>query len=157
MHLPPLRERSQDIVPIAQRLIARHCGGKKVLPSLATEAEARLVAYNWPGNIRELDNVVQRALVLSSGDTITADDILIDARSLWQEDTTVLDAVEDAALDDAVPMVMQDLKQQEIDLILKTLKANAGNRARTADILQLSPRTLRYKLAKLRDAGYDVE
>jgi two-component system response regulator FlrC len=157
MHLPPLRERSQDIVPIALRLIARHCGGKKVLPSLATEAQARLVAYNWPGNIRELDNVVQRALVLSSGDTITADDILIDARSLWQEDTTVLDTVEDTALDDAVPMVMQDLKQQEIDLILKTLKANAGNRARTADILQLSPRTLRYKLAKLRDAGYDVE
>jgi two-component system response regulator FlrC len=154
MHLPPLRERVQDIVPIAERLIARHCGGKKVLPCLEGAAAERLMAYNWPGNIRELDNVVQRALVLSSSDAITADDILIDARSLWQEEALPTDNLD---VVDSTPQVMQDLKQQEIDLILKTLKANAGNRARTADILQLSPRTLRYKLAKLRDAGYDVE
>lgn len=157
MHLPPLRDRLQDIVPIAERLIARHCDGKKVIPSLSEAAANRLMGYGWAGNIRELDNVIQRALVLTSGDVLTEDDILLDARSLWQEMSSPADNDEDASIETASPMVMQDLKQQEIDLILKTLKLNAGNRAKTADVLQLSPRTLRYKLAKLRDAGYEVE
>jgi two-component system response regulator FlrC len=155
MHLPPLRERPQDIVPIAEKLITRHCGGKKVSPLLNEGAISRLVAYHWPGNIRELDNVVQRALVLSNTESILADDILIDARSLWQEESLSVEA--DDVLDAVLPMVMQDLKQQEVDLILKTLKANSGNRAKTAEVLQLSPRTLRYKLAKLRDSGYEIE
>jgi two-component system response regulator FlrC len=113
------------------------------------------VAYHWPGNIRELDNVVQRALVLSNTESILADDILIDARSLWQEESLSIET--DDVLDAVLPMVMRDLKQQEVELILKTLKANSGNRAKTAEVLQLSPRTLRYKLAKLRDSGYEIE
>ena len=157
LHLPPLRDRPDDIVPIATRLIGRHCGSKKVMPQLSDAATGLLVGYGWPGNIRELDNVIQRAMVLSHGEWITADDILLDAKRFWQEDEHELaEAVTEEGLQ-SQPMVMQDLKQQEIDLILKTLRLQAGNRAKTAQVLQMSPRTLRYKLAKLREAGYDVE
>lgn len=158
LHLAPLRERPLDIIPIAERLIARHYAGAQLLPSLTDEAKARLMEYAWQGNIRELDNVVQRAMVLQAGEWITAEDILLDARSLWQdvkESETLTDEVVEGGLSE--PVVMQDLKEQEIKLILSTLKLQAGNRARTAEVLQMSPRTLRYKLAKLRDAGYDVD
>lgn len=158
LHLAPLRERPLDIIPIAERLITRHYAGAQLLPSLTDEAKARLMAYSWQGNIRELDNVVQRAMVLQAGEWITAEDILLDARSLWQdvkESETSTDEVVEGSLSE--PVVMQDLKEQEIKLILSTLKLQAGNRARTAEVLQMSPRTLRYKLAKLRDAGYDVD
>ncbi|HQR82113.1 MAG: sigma-54-dependent Fis family transcriptional regulator [Thiotrichales bacterium 32-46-8] len=158
LHLAPLRERPLDIIPIAERLIARHYAGAQLLPSLTDEAKARLMEYAWQGNIRELDNVVQRAMVLQAGEWITAEDILLDARSLWQdvkESETLTDEVVEGSLSE--PVVMQDLKEQEIKLILSTLKLQAGNRARTAEVLQMSPRTLRYKLAKLRDAGYDVD
>lgn len=158
LHLAPLRERPLDIIPIAERLIARHYAGAQLLPSLTDEAKARLMEYAWQGNIRELDNVVQRAMVLQAGEWITAEDILLDARSLWQdvkESETLTDEVVEGSLSE--PVVMQDLKEQEIKLILSTLRLQAGNRARTAEVLQMSPRTLRYKLAKLRDAGYDVD
>jgi two-component system response regulator FlrC len=156
IHLSPLRERPLDIIPIAERLITRHADGRNALPILDEAAKKMLTSYHWQGNIRELDNVIQRALVLSSGETITSADILIDARSLWHEENaeTVDNMMSDS---DQNPVVMQDLKQQEIKLILKTLKLQAGNRARTAEVLQMSPRTLRYKLAKLREEGYDVE
>lgn len=158
LHLAPLRERPLDIIPIAERLIARHYAGAQLLPSLTNEAKARLMEYAWQGNIRELDNVVQRAMVLQAGEWITAEDILLDARSLWQdikESETSTDEFVEGGLSE--PVVMQDLKEQEIKLILSTLRLQAGNRARTAEVLQMSPRTLRYKLAKLRDAGYDVD
>lgn len=164
VHLPPLRDRVLDVIPIAERLIARHCDGRRAVPVLEESAQKLLEAYHWPGNIRELGNVIQRALVLSDQD-ISAEHILIDARSLWQtvdDDSAVkpksmIHAVGDRIEDDtAAPMVMQDLKQQEIDLILKTLKLQAGNRAKTAEVLQMSPRTLRYKLARLKEDGYDV-
>lgn len=158
LHLAPLRERPLDVIPIAERLIKRHYAGSHSLPSLTDEAKERLITYAWQGNIRELDNVVQRAMVLQAGEWITVDDILLDARTLWQEvkeNDVSTDAQEETGSTE--PVVMQDLKEQEIKLILTTLKLQAGNRARTAEVLQMSPRTLRYKLAKLRDAGYDVD
>lgn len=158
LHLAPLRERPLDIIPIAERLISRHYAGSQLIPTLTEAAKARLMSHAWQGNIRELDNVVQRAMVLQAGEWITAEDILLDARSLWQEvkenDSLTDDLLETGSNE---PVVMQDLKEQEIKLILSTLKLQAGNRARTAEVLQMSPRTLRYKLAKLRDAGYDFE
>jgi two-component system response regulator FlrC len=158
LHLAPLRERPSDIIPIAERLIARHYASSRGVPSLTEGAKERLTTYAWQGNIRELDNVVQRAMVLQAGDWIAADDIMLDARSLWQ-DARENDVTTNAEgeMGSSEPVVMQDLKEQEIKLILTTLKLQAGNRARTAEVLQMSPRTLRYKLARLRDAGYDVE
>lgn len=152
IHLPPLRERKDDVVPIAQKLLLRHCDTRRPCPMLTESVGKLLLEYDWPGNIRELDNVMQRALVLSDGD-IQQEHILIDATALWGEKS--VDRLEDEELPES-QMVLQDLKQQEIELIVKTLQGQNGNRGKTAEMLQMSPRTLRYKLAKLREAGYDV-
>lgn len=158
LHLAPLRERPLDIIPIAERLILRHHNALYAVPTLTEEAKESLIAYPWQGNIRELDNVIQRALVLQTGDRIELTDLLYDARSLWADDIESVKDIDDK--DDSLvfsePSVLQDVKEQEVKLILNTLKLQAGNRAKTAEVLQMSPRTLRYKLAKLRESGYDV-
>lgn len=156
LHLLPLRNRLDDIVPIAHRLIARHAGNKGMVPALSKRAADMLVGHPWPGNIRELDNVIQRAMVLMSGELIDVSDILLDAKKMWQDTTIDIEDQDDLADSTSEPVVLSDLKQQEIDLIVKTLRLQAGNRAKTAEVLQMSPRTLRYKLAKLREAGVEV-
>jgi two-component system response regulator FlrC len=74
----PLSARRDDILPIAQELLVRHVKDVAEIPLLAPCAVALLEAYDWPGNIRELENVMQRALVLKTGAIITADAIMID-------------------------------------------------------------------------------
>ena len=73
-----LSERPSDIIPISTVLIQRHCLNKENIPFLDHSARRLLLDYNWPGNVRELENVLQRALVLSDGQTITAENIIID-------------------------------------------------------------------------------
>ena len=145
---PPLAERPGDILPLAGYLLQRHArqlGRTGVI--LEQEAEARLRAWHWPGNVRELDNVIQRALILSAGNTIGAADILLDGAlpGLMPEPV----AVPDEGLG-------KELTSQEHQIILQALRACAGSRAEVAEKLGISPRTLRYKLARMREAGIEV-
>ncbi len=170
MHLPPLRERPRDIAAIAERLLHRHCGATRVEPMVSAPAMKRLIEYPWPGNIRELDNVIQRALVIMSGDTIREHDILLDNECLSAlggeeklnasaEEASVLDSAPQASpiAHDFKPIEYPlDLKARETQLILETLRSNGGHRQKTAETLNISPRTLRYKLAKLKEQGVDV-
>lgn len=157
IHLPPLRERKRDIPALAEFLIQRHCFKRRVCPTLSAPAMKKLLEHDWPGNIRELDNVIQRALVLAKGETIQAEDILLDSRQ-WIEQaiSQQFDAVasEDTALKHQAGKV--DLKQHEVQLIIETLRRFNGHRQKTAEALGISPRTLRYKLAKLKDKGIDI-
>jgi two-component system response regulator FlrC len=111
-----------------------------------------LQAYAWPGNIRELDNVVQRAMVMRTGEVIGEADLLFDQlrTALKPSEDHVLSLVESNG-------GAMDLKTQEMHLILSTLKKHSGHRQKTADELNLSARTLRYKLAKYKEQGYEVE
>ncbi len=178
MRLPPLRDRPRDIAAIAERLLHRHCGSARVEPMVSAQAMKRLIQYKWPGNIRELDNVIQRALVMMSGDTIQEQDILLDdlyvmdcervveadaesiathsdVSSMGQE--TVVDHVNDTTSTDFKALEFPlDLKARETQLILETLKQNSGHRQKTAEDLNISPRTLRYKIAKLKELGVAV-
>jgi two-component system response regulator FlrC len=168
MHLPPLRERPRDIAAIAERLLHRHCGATRVEPMVSAPAMKRLIEYPWPGNIRELDNVIQRALVMMSGDTIREHDILLDDECLLVlggGEKTEKHAPESVAAEPIVPTKNNDfkpleypldLKARETQLILDTLRLNGGHRQKTAEILNISPRTLRYKLAKLKEQGVEV-
>ncbi|HHS99670.1 MAG TPA: sigma-54-dependent Fis family transcriptional regulator [Thiomicrospira sp.] len=170
MHLPPLRERPRDIAAIAERLIQRHCADARVQPMISAPALKRLIQYVWPGNIRELDNVIQRALVMMSGDTIHEQNIMLDDVSPSQfvssekpapnvSNATEISDEPEAKSEDSdfkeleLPM---DLKARETYLILETLKKNSGHRQKTAEALNISPRTLRYKIAKLKEKGVDV-
>ncbi|UVL02547.1 sigma-54 dependent transcriptional regulator [Pseudomonas sp. B21-047] len=150
----PLRERKGDILQLAERLLARHVGKMKHAPvRLSAQARACLQAYAWPGNVRELDNALQRALILQQGGVIEAADFcLAGAIPLSASAAPSLPevAVEAGGLGD-------DLRRHEYQTIIDTLRAERGRRKEAAERLGISPRTLRYKLAQMRDAGFDVE
>ncbi len=166
LKLPPLRDRKKDIAAIAEKLLQRHCGTQRVEPMLSAPAMKALLDYTWPGNIRELDNVIQRALVMMSGDTIQLTDILLDDGFSSQDETmsspdSLVTELKISAVKEPVSSLSEaelplDLKEREVQIILDTLKANAGHRQKTAEALNISPRTLRYKLAKFKEQGLDV-
>jgi len=170
---PALSERQGDIAPLAKHLIERNCTKLGMpVPSISDEALAKLISYPWPGNVRELDNVVQRALILSEQSNITGDHILLEGVD-WQDASSLQHVVESgevaaptvkpvAEVDSAPKSISgseglgNELRDQEYAIILETLIACNGRRKEMAEKLGISPRTLRYKLAKMRDAGIDI-
>ena len=159
--IPPLRERPADIVPLARFLLARAAQkGDSTVPVLAAAARAALTDYDWPGNVRELDNVMQRALVIQSGGTIEAADLLFEAAltprpapSSISRPAPVIDEDEE---DDDLDSLGDGLRDHERRLIIDALEEGRGNRKYAAEKLGISGRTLRYKLARLRDQGVAV-
>lgn len=167
IRIPPLRERIGDILPLANELLARHSPAGKATCRFDSRAISRLQAYHWPGNVRELENVVQRALILHSGHWITPDDLLfedeIDERvgaPDFPAQATVLDEELEMSEDDYVAETVQSLDESvrsaEEKIILQILQEARGNRKTTAAKLGISPRTLRYKLARMKEAGVAV-
>lgn len=144
LHWLPLRERIHDIIPLANYLIRKHCQQTKMAhPSFTKAAEEALLKHNWPGNARELDNVVQRALVLRTDETI---DVL----------HLQLPTIETVKAPSGIKNDNRSLQNHEYDFIEATLKEHQGNRQKVAAALGVSERTLRYKLAKMREEGYIV-
>ncbi|MBV0934039.1 sigma-54-dependent transcriptional regulator [Marinobacterium weihaiense] len=155
----PLRERIEDIPPLAQRLLAHHCRKMgRAAAVLDTAAVQRLCQHNWPGNVRELDNVIQRALILQGGSRILASDLHLGTQAIPLTSSPVeiapVEPVEEALPDG---LLGNDLKQHEYQLIVEALKATGGSRKDAAEKLGISPRTLRYKLARMREEGIDLE
>src|SRR6185369_10874541 len=70
IHIPPLRERSQDILPMAEYLMKRHATAGTPLPVITPDLKRIMVTYDWPGNVRELENVVRKLLILGDADLI---------------------------------------------------------------------------------------
>ncbi len=147
--LPALRERPRDIEPLARFLIGRHLQGRPA-PRLDAAALARLQGHDWPGNVRELDNLMQRALILCDGETIRASDIHFEAVEGGQP--MAAQAAQAAETADRSGL-SADLKSVEEQKILDALRRGNGSRKEAAEQLGISPRTLRYKLAKMREAG----
>jgi two-component system response regulator FlrC len=162
LRLPPLRERRGDILPLARRAVQACARGGQALLSLAPDAERKLLQHDWPGNARELTNIVQRAAWLASGGIIHGNDL--DTGGAAFEGAPDSMEVEPAAAGalTAAPMRMQevgldhDLKERERELILATLRVTGGSRKLTAERLGISPRTLRHKLQQLKAAGHSV-
>ena len=157
----PLRERRDDILPLARRLLAHHAQKmKRPVPQLMTDAEQKLLSHSWPGNVRELDNTMQRALIIQAGPQLFANDFILTPvpKNRQLETTTASEvlvmAEEGPSADEG--QLGNDLKHREVELIVRALKEEPS-RKDAADRLGISPRTLRYKVAKLRDEGIDVE
>ncbi len=148
----PLAERVDDIFVLAQHLVSRHCQKNgESMPEFSGAARSKLNAYHWPGNVRELDNVIQRALILHSNQIIDAGDLLIENFDTADITTPVID--KPVASEDKLG---SELKLQEHQIILDTLQACHGSRKAVAERLGISPRTLRYKIAKMRDSGIEI-
>lgn len=145
----PLAERRDDIMPLAKHLLAQHSqhNGQSI-PEISASARSKMLAYGWPGNVRELDNVIQRALILHSDNQIDAGDILIENFDTQIQVNVPAESNEDK--------LSNELKMQEHQMILDTLRACQGSRKAVAERLGISPRTLRYKIAKMRDNGIEI-
>ncbi len=147
LRIPPLRERCSDIIPIAKSFVRKYSPTGEGLPDFDSKAINLLLKYHWPGNIRELENVVQRALIICTGKTISIDDIVL-------EDTANIcaDAIEGDS-DETTNKLDDNLRSMEDQIILQTLIEEKGSRKSTAQRLGISPRTLRYKIARIREDG----
>jgi two-component system response regulator FlrC len=177
LELPPLRERPLDILPLAQEVIGRFAGGRDI--TLSSGAERALTTHRWAGNIRELENVLQRALILAQGMQIEVGDLHLPAAlqtagaaaerqelpaSRVHSESSQTVPVDPAGPAGGVPVAapakaqagqpeMLDIRSLERRHILDALAAAGGSRRKAAARLQMSERTLRYKLAQYRAAG----
>ena len=123
---------------------------------LSPEAQACLIAYPWPGNVRELDNAIQRALILQQGGLIQPQDFCL-AGPVACAPLPALAAPLPLVEAESAGALGDDLRRREFQMIIDTLRTERGRRKEAAERLGISPRTLRYKLAQMRDAGMDVE
>jgi two-component system, response regulator FlrC len=180
LRLPALRERRGDILPLARRAMQACARGGQAALCLSADAEGKLLQHDWPGNARELTNIVQRAAWLACGGIIHAADLETGV-AMGAGPGVAMSAGTGVAVGHgtgitapgaglaspagepcAVPIRPQevgldhDLKERERELILATLRVTGGSRKLTAERLGISPRTLRHKLQQLKAAGVSV-
>ena len=169
LHLNPLRERNEDILPLAKFFLRRSCGQAcQPAPELSPEAADALKSYHWPGNIRELENVMQRACVLKRSWVVMPEDLMLPGQELNIEAAgsanvvgieayTQRNAVTGHTSDEVDRYPGPARKQQEWQHVLEVLKRHGGHRSRSAEELGMTTRMLRYKLAQLRESGINVD
>jgi DNA-binding NtrC family response regulator len=138
--VPPLRQRQPDILPLAQYFAAEFSGGH---PRFSVTAITCLELYAWPGNIREMRNAIERAVLMARGDMILPEHLppRIQATARNAESTTT----------EPIGGRIEDVERT---VILQTLREHQYNRSETARVLGISRRALIYKLQRLREQGY---
>ncbi len=139
LHLPPLRERAEDLPALCEHLLGRMAGAGKA-PRLAEGEDEKLMAYDWPGNIRELRNVLERSLLLHTGELRPSS--LLSARQRDPRPSPPQDLRPSAS---EQPVTLEVLEQRYIE---RTLESHQGNLARTARALGISLSTLKRKLRR---------
>jgi len=158
--IPPLRERKDDVIELANHFVRRFSDLNQMpLRPLSEAAVRHLLANQWPGNVRELENTIHRAVLLATGDEIGPEAILSpDGMQLGRPDPVALIAGRAAAVAEAATgsLVGHTVAEVERDLILDTLDHCFGNRTHAANILGISIRTLRNKLAQYTGEGIPV-
>lgn len=166
--IPSLRQRAEDILPLAKHFLAEH-GARSGRPGLVLgkSAELSLLSYHWPGNVRELENVMQRAVILAVSDVVEVE--ALNLPSLWTSVST--NATRDLGSRGEVPPKTSDIPQGaqneslrtnnmrdlEREHILEVLASVGGSRKLAGERLGMSERTLRHKLKQYRDAGLLAE
>ncbi|HDO1320266.1 TPA: lateral flagellar response regulator transcription factor LafK [Aeromonas veronii] len=148
MSWPALRDRPDDIIPLANYFLERYAPQQGY--RLSKQACQLLLSYEWPGNVRELDNVMQRALIMARGLHIQSVDLML-PNCILPEETVASDTWH------APEGLSETRRHAEFQFVLETLRRFRGHRTRTADALGMTTRALRYKLAAMREQGIDIE
>lgn len=138
---PALRDRVDDIIPLAYHFIKKY-GNSEF--HISKQAEDVMLCYNWPGNVREIENVIQRALVMARGAEIQVDDLNLPQCSA-------------PAVAFCASQLKENKKQAEFDYIYSLLSRFKGHRTQTAQALGVTTRALRYKIAAMRECGIDID
>jgi len=143
IEMPPLRERKDDIVPLANSFIQRFAGElKKKIDGLEPEAQKLLMRYNWPGNIRELENTIERAMLLADGRGIASGDL-----RLGEVATT--GGARDHGSVVKIPPTGVPLEDIERHALVEALKMSNWVQKDAAELLSISPRVMNYKIKTL--------
>ncbi len=144
--VPPLRDRQQDILPMANFFIDRYnLKFKRQIEGLTPEAEALLLAHDWPGNVRELRNAIERAMILEESSVISAASLPIAIRN---SEAFVIAAFPDGDNESHPVHDGMSLADQERRLLVQALSKTAGNQTQAARVLRITRDTLRYKMKK---------
>ena len=151
IHILPLRERPEDILPLAKRFIRKYSSFSDDVLHLDECAEQALLRHGWPGNVRELENVIQRGIIMSNGGLIQHMDLGLN--------NGLVSGMSPAS--DLSEPPIKNLKTHgrlaEHQYIMDLLKRHKGSKSKTAQFLGITPRALRYRLASMRKLGIDVE
>lgn len=154
IHLPALRERPEDIPLLVSHFVKKHnrrLGLQKT--GFCSEAMAQLSAYGWRGNIRELENCVERAMVMSDTDEIPVAALPVALRTV----SAVLESQLPAQTTSDLLSIKQRTRELEVDLIHRALRKTGGNRTHAAKILEISHRALLYKIKEYNLGGSEDE
>jgi Nif-specific regulatory protein len=143
IEMPPLRERKDDIVPLADAFIRRFAGElKKKMEGLDPDAQKLLLRYNWPGNIRELENTIERAMLMADGRAIAAADLRLG-------EVSTVGTNRDHAPIVKIPPTGIPLEDIERNAIIEALKMSNWVQKDAAELLSISPRVMNYKIKTL--------
>jgi DNA-binding NtrC family response regulator len=151
LHLPPLRERGEDIGLLAEHFVRRFSNkygkGTRRIDDRARQA---LMAYPWPGNVRELSHVIERAVLWSRNHILTVDDLSLAApvQSSGGSDGAIAVPAQEAASSPVAEPAGSDLTQWERSLIERAMRESGGNQTKAAQRLGITRDTLRYRLKK---------
>jgi two-component system response regulator AtoC len=149
IHMPPLRERKEDIPALVEHFLSKHRYSASAQPAtISEEALKRLVEYDWPGNVRELENVVERAVVLSRGQVITSRELPFGDHGDERDE----EGGEEIPVEKS--FFKRSVAQYEKDLIMKALRDSTGNRSKAAEMLGIYRRLLYAKIKEFGLEGY---
>ncbi len=142
IYLPPLRERKEDIIPLTKHFIeVYNLKFRKNIKGISKEAEETLLSYNWYGNVRELRNVIERAMILETSDVITSANLYLPSSKPYFSIYEVLSKLLDAGL---------KLEVIEKGMVEEALRKAGGNQRKAADLLGIGRDALRYKIKKFK-------
>jgi len=156
LELPPLRERREDILPLAQHFVRKYAeeNAREISENLSPEVLSLLENYNYPGNVRELENIIERAIVIAPSNEITADCLRPEVRD---PELALKMMAETAGISTDIDLARginfyDEVKKFEIDLIRRALEQTAGHQSRAARLLGLNATTLNSKIK-----GYNIQ
>jgi DNA-binding NtrC family response regulator len=146
VEMPPLRERKEDIVPLAMFFVKKFAGElKKKIDGIEQEAQKMLLRYNWPGNIRELENALERAILMTEGQFIVVDDL-----RLGEAATAGTSSTREPSSLVKIPPSGVPLEEIERSALMEALKMSNWVQKDAAELLGISPRVMNYKIKTLQ-------
>jgi DNA-binding NtrC family response regulator len=150
IHLPPLRERTDDVAVLVDHFIRLKARENSIAPKkLAAAVVDCMVSYSWPGNVREMENLIERLTILTPHETIALEDLPVEMRR-----NELTGALKDAVVEGSRPLG-EAVDEFERAIILKALKKTGFNQTKAASLLGTSRRVLRYRMEKLQISDTD--